>query len=99
MQDRIKNLMGSDPKFITRLISVNDDTKPPLQMAQHSPVVLMSACCSVHLQQLDKQMHQMLKQKQEKQAQIDADMKAIADLDNSIQTHIMVGVLYLTTWI
>lgn len=48
------------------------------------------------MQQLDKQMHQMMKQKAEKQAQIDADMKAIADLDTSINSHITVGSISAT---
>jgi hypothetical protein len=36
-------------------------------------------------------MHLMMKQKAEKQAQIDADTRAIAELDNSINSHIVVG--------
>lgn len=41
-------------------------------------------------QQLDKTMHTMMARKAEKQAQIDADTKAVAELDAKISSHIQV---------
>ncbi|GFH30280.1 uncharacterized protein HaLaN_29101 [Haematococcus lacustris] len=58
-QERIKQLMKGDPKFIARLI-----------------------------EQLDKQMHGLMLQRQKRQAQLDADLKEMAQLDHTIATNI-----------
>ncbi|KAL6761332.1 flagellar associated protein [Haematococcus lacustris] len=58
-QERIKQLMKGDSKFIARLI-----------------------------EQLDKQMHGLMLERQKRQAQLDADLKEMAQLDHTIATNI-----------
>jgi hypothetical protein len=107
-QDKIKELMGRDPKFITRLIGVSPAIYClPLPVprslntwcccfasdGKSIPLSPLSCLCDAASQQLDKQMHGMMRDKQRRLAQIAADKMELARLDAQIANNVQVVVV------
>lgn len=92
-EDKIKQLMRSDPRFITRLINVGPGTKCILATL-HACCMdnggKLVACTCMHwsMQQLDKSMHGMMAEKTRRQEQIRADEAELEKLDTMVKTHI-----------